>query len=258
MPLPITPKQALVEFYAAEARDRETDAWLRAGGGPRVPENAASRYFLDRKVSAALALAPAEPSAKVLEVGCSFGHQSFLLARRFAHVTAVDLSPESIALARRRAEFWKVANVRFEVADAEALSGHADDSYDAVYSFSTLRFCPDPLRALREFHRVLRPGGALGVDFPNALCPWYGPLKRSLGIAPHVHDRLFGAKEAVALVRDAGFASVRLGHLLFTSKRTPAVTLPAFRLLDALGERLPGIRERSGILMVGGVKHGEC
>ncbi len=249
-------KNAMRDFYAAEARDRDSAEWLEAGGGARVPENAASHYFLDRKVEVALALANLPATARVLEVGSSFGHQTFLFTPRFAHVTAVDLSPESIALARRRAERWKVANVRFEVADAERLDDFPDESFDAVFSFSTLRFCPHPERALAEFVRVARRGAPVVVDFPNAKCPWYGPLKKSLSIAPHIHDRLFLAREAEALLAGAGLGRVTSRHLLFTSKRVPGALLPLFRLLDAAGERLPGVCEYAGIVMARGVKGG--
>lgn len=245
-------KQDMREFYASEARDRETAAWLEAGGSARVPESRAAHYFIDRKVETALSLASAPTGSRVLEVGCSFGHMTFLLARRFSQVTAVDISAESIDLARRRAARWNVTNVRFEVADAERLHAFGDGGFDAVFSFSTVRFCPDPAAALREMHRVLRLGGVAAVDFPNRLCPWYGPIKRRLAIDPHVHDRLFTAGEADDLVRGAGFTAVRHRHLLFTSKRVPDGSLPAFRLLDAVLERVPGVRRLAGIVMVRG------
>jgi len=247
-------KEALRDFYAAEARDRDTEQWLAAGGSARVPESRASHYFLDRKVDTALRMAAAAPASRVLEVGCSFGHQTFLLARRFAHVTGVDLSPESIELAKRRAAHWRVSNVDFAVADAERLSDLADGAFDAVFSFSTLRFCGEPVRALREMLRVLRPGGVAAVDFPNANCPWYGPLKRGLGISPHIHDRLSTGAEALAMMSEAGFRDVRCRYLLFTSKRVPDPLLPLFQIADAVGERTPGLRELSGIIMASGAK----
>ena len=245
-------KQAMRDFYASEVLDRDSEAWLEAGGSSRVPEPRAAHYFIDRKVEAAVAMAGAPASARVLEVGCSFGHMSFLLADRFQQVTAVDLSPESIALARRRAERWQVRNVQFEVADAERLATFSDGAFDAAFSFSTLRFCADAAAAARELHRVVRPGGAVVVDFPNLRCPWYGPLKRALAIDPHIHDRLYTAAEGVALMRAAGFTHVRHRHLLFTSKRVSDGMLPLFRCADAVLERLPGVRGSSGIIMVRG------
>ena len=251
-----TQKDALRGFYASEAKDRDTAAWLEEGGSARVPENRASHYFLDRKVAAAIRMAGVPPTARVLEVGCSFGHQSFLFTRHFAHVTAVDLSPESIDLARRRATRWDVGNVRFEVADAEHLDLFTAASFDAVFCFSTLRFCPRPEAALKEFARVARPGAPVVADFPNADCPWYGPLKRSLQIEGHIHDRLFTARESEALLRSAGLGTIATRHLLFTSKRVPGGLLPFFRVADAVGERLPGIRGLAGIVMARGVRDG--
>jgi hypothetical protein len=92
----------------------------------------------------------------------------------------------------------------------------------------------------------------VAVDFPNRLCPWYGPIKRRLAIDPHAHDRLFGAGEAESLVRAAGFERLRHRHILFTSKRVPDASLPAFRALDAALERVPGVRRFAGIVVVRG------
>jgi SAM-dependent methyltransferase len=247
-------KLDLEAFYADEARDRDSDAWIRSGGSARVPESAASHYFIDRKVNASLAMAALPADARVLEVGCSFGHMSFLLARRFREVVAVDLSRESIDLARRRAAHWGVANIRFEVGDAEDLADLPDQAFTGVFSYSTVRFCPHPERALAEFHRVLAPGGRAVVDVPNKRCPWYGPIKRAAGITPHIHDRLFEAEEIAALMRAAGFRAVDHRHILFTTKRTPAPVLPLARLADAVLERTPGVKGWSGIVMAVGRK----
>src|SRR5262249_25576378 len=86
----------------------------------------------------------------------------------------------------------------------------------------------------------------LVADFPNADCPWYGPVKRSLGIEPHIHDRLFRRGEVQGLLREAGWSDVRTRNILFTSKRVPDVLLPLFRGIDWVGERLPGGRRADG------------
>lgn len=245
-------KKDMKDFYADEASDRDTEAWLAEGGSARVPETPASHYFIDRKVEAAVAMAGLPRESRIIEVGSSFGHMSFLLAERFREVTAVDLSPESIGLARRRAERYGVTNVRFEVADAEHLEAFADGAFDGAFAFSTLRFCPDPLAAARELVRVTRPGGAVVADFPNSECPWYGPMKRMIRVTPHIHDRLFTSSEAADLMRRAGLPGVRVRHMLFTTKRIPTAALPLFRVLDRVLEPIPGVRRWSGILMSAG------
>lgn len=245
-------KRDMEDFYASEARDRDTEAWLEAGGTARIPESRASHYFIDRKVETAVAMADLPHDSRILEIGCSFGQMSFLLGERFREVVAVDLSPESIDLARRRAERYGVRNVRFEVADAERLEAFEDAGFDGAFSFSTLRFCPDPARAAAEMARVVRPGGAGVADFPNRDCPWYGPLKRMIGVSPHIHDRLFSAAEGRALLSAAGFDGVRSRHILFTTKRAADVALPLFKLADRVLEAVPGVRGWSGIVMAAG------
>ena len=253
---PVRVKNELKSFYDSESADRASEAWIRLGSSARIPESKASHYFIDRKVDEALALSAPGRDQRVLEVGCSFGHMTFLLAERFREVVAVDLSSDSVALARRRAGFYGVTNVRFDEGDAEDLRGFGAGEFDTVFAFSTLRFCPDPARALREFHRVLKPGGCVVVDVPNRNCPWYGPLKKVLGITPHLHDRLFTAAEIVALMRGAGFTALRHRHILFTTKRVPDPALPLFKAADRVLESLPGIKSLSGIGMAGGRKDG--
>src|SRR5579862_5628081 len=59
---------------------------------------------------------------RVLEVGCGMGTDTINFARAGARVTAVDLSDESLALARRRAEVFELDNIDFYQADAEHLT----------------------------------------------------------------------------------------------------------------------------------------
>jgi SAM-dependent methyltransferase len=247
-------KDAIRVFYAAEAGERDTEEWLRRGGTARVPEPPAAHYFIDRKVETALALARAPAGSRVLEVGCSFGHMTFLLTPRFREVTAIDLSAESIELAERRARHYGVANVRFLAGDAEVLAGFGAGEFDAVFSFSTLRFLPHPEAALAEMFRVVAPGGRVVVDVPNRDCPWYGPIKRAIGVSPHIHDRLYARSEIEAMMRAARFEEVETRHILFTTKRVPTALLPISRLADRVLEPLPGIRGWSGIIMAGGRK----
>ena len=247
-------KDAMRSFYASEAADRDTDAWIREGGSARVPEPAAGHYFIGRKVETALALADAPARSRVLEVGCSFGHMTFLLAPRFREVVALDLSGESLVLAARRARHYGVPNVRFLEADAEHLEMFRTGEFDAVFSFSTLRFCPRPEAVLLELLRVAAPGAPVVVDVPNRNCPWYGPIKRAAGIQAHIHDRLFERGEIEALMRAAGFEDVRARHILFTTKRLPAVLLPFSRIADRVLEPLPVIQGLSGIIMARGRK----
>jgi len=94
---------------------------------------------------------------RVLEIGCGVGTDGLQFARAGATYTGVDLTDAAIELARKN---FASAGLKgeFRVADAEHLE-FADESFDLVYSHGVLHHTPDIEAALREIHRVLKPGG---------------------------------------------------------------------------------------------------
>jgi ubiquinone/menaquinone biosynthesis C-methylase UbiE len=101
-----------------------------------------------------------------LEVGTGAGRAALELARLGHRVTAMDISPGMVELARETATRLGL-DVRFDVGDAVDLE-YADDSFDA-----SAFFCngighlprPDMARCLGELHRVTRPGGAILIAY---------------------------------------------------------------------------------------------
>jgi 2-polyprenyl-3-methyl-5-hydroxy-6-metoxy-1,4-benzoquinol methylase len=89
---------------------------------------------------------------RVLEIGCGLGTDTINFARAGAQVTAVDLSEESLALARKRAEVFGLADrIKFYAADAEHLSETVPPApYDLVYSFGVIHHTPHPDRVVRQ------------------------------------------------------------------------------------------------------------
>lgn len=93
----------------------------------------------------------------VLEIGCGLGTDGAQFARAGADYTGVDLTEAAVELARRRFELFGLPG-SFCVADAEHLD-FSDESFDLVYSHGVLHHTPDTAGAIREVHRVLKPGG---------------------------------------------------------------------------------------------------
>ena len=126
-----------------------------------------------------------EPGMKVLELGCGVGYFTKHLAETKAAITANDISPDLLEVAREQV---KAENVTFKVENAYDLS-YADNSFDTVVGSSVLHHL-EVDDALRECYRVLKPGGILCVTTTNKLCPvqhefklplysWYpAPIKR--------------------------------------------------------------------------------
>jgi ubiquinone/menaquinone biosynthesis C-methylase UbiE len=107
---------------------------------------------------------------RVLEIGCGIGTDTINFARHGARVMAVDLSEESLALARRRAKVYGFEDrIDFRQANAEELDRAlpAGEQYDLVYSFGVIHHTPHPERALERMRACLVPGGTLKVMVYN-------------------------------------------------------------------------------------------
>ena len=102
---------------------------------------------------------------RVLDVGCGTGFATEGLLERTERVHGLDQSRHQ--LERAWAKFGKNDRVRFYRGDAERLP-FADDAFDAVWSSGSIEYWPDPVAALREFRRVVRPGGGVLVVGPDA------------------------------------------------------------------------------------------
>ena len=95
--------------------------------------------------------------ARLLEVGCGMGTDLLQFARGGARVTGVDLTPRSIEISRNHLKLYGQAG-DFVLTDGEHLP-FEDERFDVVYSNGVLHHTPDTAGAIREIHRVLRPGG---------------------------------------------------------------------------------------------------
>ena len=102
---------------------------------------------------------------KVLEVGCGMGCMAMTWAQQGARLTAVDLNPVAVRQTRRRFEVFGLEG-EIQEADGEHLP-FADDSFDYAYSWGVLHHSPAPKRSIGELHRVLKPGGSVGVMLYN-------------------------------------------------------------------------------------------
>jgi ubiquinone/menaquinone biosynthesis C-methylase UbiE len=110
--------------------------------------------------------------ARLLEVGCGMGTDLLQFARGGALCVGVDLTPRSIAITRQRFALYR-ERVDLLIGDGEQLP-FASDTLDVVYSNGVLHHTPDTAGAIRELHRVLKPGGTAKVMIyhKNSLNYW--------------------------------------------------------------------------------------
>ena len=116
----------------------------------------AHRYAKEWHIPEAANFAAAR-GLRVLEIGCGLGTDGAQFALAGANYIGVDLTEASVGLARKKFELSGLPG-EFRVADAEKLD-FADESFDLVYSHGVLHHTPDTKQAVREIHRVLKPGG---------------------------------------------------------------------------------------------------
>ena len=105
---------------------------------------------------------PARSGMRILDAGCGSGSMAREIAKAVSGsvVVGIDLRDKYIDYARRRAESEGLKNVTFETADVRALP-FPDGAFDIIWTKYLLQWVAEPMQAMREFARVLKPGGLL-------------------------------------------------------------------------------------------------
>jgi ubiquinone/menaquinone biosynthesis C-methylase UbiE len=94
----------------------------------------------------------------LLEIGCGMGYDSLEFLKRGVRVTATDLTPNAVHIAKRHFEVEGVQAEDVRTANALDLP-FEDNTFDAVWSNGVLHATGDTFRAIQEARRVLKPGG---------------------------------------------------------------------------------------------------
>jgi len=107
------------------------------------------------------------PGMSILDCGCGPGSITIGLAEIVAPgpVVGLDIEPRQLEAARRLATERAVSNIRFEQGSVYELP-FPDATFDVAVAHFVLEHVSDPLRALREIRRVLRPGGLAAIKDP--------------------------------------------------------------------------------------------
>jgi ubiquinone/menaquinone biosynthesis C-methylase UbiE len=116
----------------------------------------------------ALDLLDPAPDDRVLDVGCGTGFGTEGLLQYTDDVHGLDQSIHQMEKAFEK--FGRTDEVNFYRGDAERLP-FADDSFDAVWSSGSIEYWPNPVDALAEFRRIVKPGGpvlVVGPNYPNS------------------------------------------------------------------------------------------
>lgn len=100
---------------------------------------------------------------QVLDIACGTGNTALMARARGASVTGLDLTPELLAVAERRAAEEGHVDITWKHGDAEDLP-FADNTFDVVVSSCGLMFAPDQQKVANEVARVTKRGGRIAIQ----------------------------------------------------------------------------------------------
>lgn len=146
---------------------------------------------------------------KILEIGVGMGGDSIFLAKKGAHLGAVDFTKEALEALRSNA---KKAGVPIELIQADARHlPIKDNTYDIVFHQGFLEHFTSPLELVLEQKRILKPGGFLVIDVPQRFTSY--TIKKhilmTLGKWFAGWEREFSVGELEHLVQKAGLIPIR-------------------------------------------------
>ena len=142
------------------------------------------------------------PDSAVLDMACGSGLMAVRIAPQVRHLTAIDISPKMIAIARDRARAAGVGNIDLAVTSVEDFAA-PPASFDVVLAMSILHLLDDPQGAIAKAFTLLKPGGvfisnthciasagwklklALRIGLPLGLMPNLQILPKSELLAAH-------------------------------------------------------------------------
>jgi ubiquinone/menaquinone biosynthesis C-methylase UbiE len=155
---------------------------------------------------------------QLLDCGCGPGTITLGFAKAIAPgtVTGIDVGSSQISIARENALEQGISNADFLEGNIYELP-FGDGAFDAAFSHAVLEHLQEPIKALQELWRVLKPGGVLGVRTPDwggfLIAPSSPELDKAISYYKLLQQRNGGnpyvGRQLRALLREAGFTGIK-------------------------------------------------
>ncbi|MCG2810734.1 MAG: methyltransferase domain-containing protein [Candidatus Aminicenantes bacterium] len=190
---------------------------------------------------------------KVLEIGCGIGFFTKEIIKKPVQLTAIDISPELIEVARKNI---LDSNVEFIIENAYQMA-FEDQTFDAVIGSSVLHHL-DVDTALKEIYRVLTPEGYIAFTEPNMMNPQIAlqknipALKKALGDSPD--ESAFFIWSIRKKLKKTGFTGIDIIPFDFLHPRIPKRLIETILPFTDLAEKIPLLKQISGSLYIKATK----
>jgi 2-polyprenyl-6-hydroxyphenyl methylase / 3-demethylubiquinone-9 3-methyltransferase len=166
--------------------------------------------------------------ARVLDVGCGGGLLSEALAQAGAQVTAIDLAPDLVKIARLHG-LESGVKVDYRVQSVEALAAEQPGAFDAVTCMEMLEHVPDPGAIVAACAALLKPGGRMFVSTLNRTPAAFALaivgaeyIARLLPKGTHQYRDFIRPSELAAWMREAGLELEDVSGLMYEPWRNAA------------------------------------
>jgi 2-polyprenyl-6-hydroxyphenyl methylase/3-demethylubiquinone-9 3-methyltransferase len=154
--------------------------------------------------------------ARIADVGCGGGLLSEGLAKAGANVTAIDLAPEVIEVARLHLHETNAAlsvplDIDYRLCSSHQLAGETPASFDAACCMELIEHVPDPAALVADLAALLKPGGSLFLSTLNRTPASFAAaiigaeyLARLLPRGTHDYRQFLKPSELAGLLRRSG------------------------------------------------------
>jgi ubiquinone/menaquinone biosynthesis C-methylase UbiE len=136
-----------------------------------------------------------QPGMTVLEVGPGSGTYTVAAARRIGpegKLVTIDIEPRMIERVQIKSENAGINNIQAEVGDVYQLE-YPDNHFDLCFLITVISEIPEPIRAMQEIKRVLKPGGT--ITFSELFLDPDYPLART--VMKWAHEAGFSFKKKI-------------------------------------------------------------
>jgi ubiquinone/menaquinone biosynthesis C-methylase UbiE len=204
------------ETEAQQSNENANEERYLGGYGSLITKEILARRTAS--VEASFFLPHLRPGMRLLDCGCGPGTITVNLAEVVApgEVVGIDIEDKQFEIGRAYALERGVSNVRFETGNIYDLP-FPPDTFDAVFAHAVLYHLKTPRKVLVELHRILKPGGVIGIrDLDNGgtiFTPSNPILDKARGLMDRVMEYngghpLFGRSHR-AILREVGFVNVQ-------------------------------------------------